>query len=200
MNDCDGARVRPEKCQLVIDGWARVSGHSQHRICAHCSQKWWWVSLSSPVHWLELNPSGSEKDRKMTFGTKPWRMTMVLLLLIIGWLAPANGMSRDTLVVALQGEPEDGFDPLMGWGRDGHPLFHSTLLTRDDDLAIVNDLAVSHAVSSDGLVWSVTIRADVSFSDGTPSCGRADLPGVRASAPYAGHRCAAFRGHCHLYS
>jgi peptide/nickel transport system substrate-binding protein len=117
---------------------------------------------------MGLNANGGEKDRKMTFGTKPWRLTMVLLLLLIGWLTPANGMSRDTLVVALQGEPDDGFDPLMGWGRYGHPLFHSTLLTRDDDLNIINDLAVSHAVSGDGLVWSVTIRADVSFSDGTP--------------------------------
>jgi peptide/nickel transport system substrate-binding protein len=97
------------------------------------------------------------------------RLTFVLsaLILIITCLTPAFVMAKESLVVAIQGEPEDGFDPLMGWGRYGHPLFHSTLLTRDDDLNIINDLAVSHDVSADGRVWSVTIRPGVVFSDGT---------------------------------
>ncbi len=90
------------------------------------------------------------------------------LALILVPATPAGLLAKDNLVVALQGEPQDGFDPVMGWGRYGHPLFFSTLLTRDNDLKIINDLAVSHRVSPDGRLWSVTIRDDVLFSDGQP--------------------------------
>ena len=30
---------------------------------------------------------------------------------------------KTTLVLGLHGEPIDGFDPVMGWGRYGNPLF-----------------------------------------------------------------------------
>lgn len=73
-----------------------------------------------------------------------------------------------TLVLAIGGEPEDGFDPTLGWGRYGSPLFQSTLLRRDADLVIRNDLATQHEVSEDGLIWTVTIRDDVRFTDGEP--------------------------------
>lgn len=73
-----------------------------------------------------------------------------------------------TIVLAIGGESEDGYDPTLGWGRYGAPLFQSTLLRRDADLTIVNDLATDYTVSDDGLVWTVTIRADVVFSDGEP--------------------------------
>jgi peptide/nickel transport system substrate-binding protein len=95
-----------------------------------------------------------------------WLVVWIILSTLLGF--PTISQAKDTLIVALQGEPEDGFDPIMGWGRYGHPLFHSTLLTRDDDLRIINDLAVSHAVSPDSRLWSVVIRDDVVFSDGTP--------------------------------
>lgn len=79
-----------------------------------------------------------------------------------------KGDKRDELVVAIGGEPDAGFDPTTGWGRYGSPLFQSTLLTRDDDLRIVNDLATSYEVSADGKTWTVVIREDVKFSDGQP--------------------------------
>ncbi|WP_210259149.1 hypothetical protein [Agrobacterium sp. a22-2] len=41
---------------------------------------------------------------------------------------------KPELVPAIGGEPDDGYDPLLGWGRYGHPLFQSTLLTRDAKL------------------------------------------------------------------
>ncbi len=75
---------------------------------------------------------------------------------------------RDELVVALGGEREEGYDPTTGWGRYGSPLFQSTLLARDDDLEIVNDLATAYEVSDDGLTYTVKIRDDVKFSDGQP--------------------------------
>lgn len=74
----------------------------------------------------------------------------------------------DQIFLAIGGESEDGYDPTLGWGRYGAPLFQSTLLKRDQDLNIVNDLAESYAVSEDGLVWTVKIREDAVFSDGEP--------------------------------
>lgn len=75
---------------------------------------------------------------------------------------------EDEIVLAFGSEPDTGFDPTTGWGRYGSPLFQSTLLKRDDDLNIVNDLATSHEVSEDGKVWAVKLRDDAKFSDGEP--------------------------------
>ena len=74
---------------------------------------------------------------------------------------------KDQIILAIGGESEDGYDPTLGWGRYGSPLFQSTLLRRDANLNIVNDLAESHSVSSDGLTYKITIRKDAKFSDGS---------------------------------
>jgi len=71
-------------------------------------------------------------------------------------------------VLTIGGESEDGYDPTLGWGRYGSPLFQSTLLKRDDNLDIANDLATAYTMSEDGLTWTVTIRDDAVFSDGEP--------------------------------
>ena len=73
-----------------------------------------------------------------------------------------------TLHLAIGGESEEGFDPTLGWGRYGSPLFQSTLLQRDADLNIVPDLATDYEVSEDGLTWTVQLRTDAVFTDGTP--------------------------------
>jgi len=85
--------------------------------------------------------------------------------------APAGG-APDELRLAIGGESEEGYDPTLGWGRYGSPLFHSTLLARDADLNIVPDLATDYSVSDDGLVWTVDIRTDARFTDGTPVTAR----------------------------
>ena len=72
------------------------------------------------------------------------------------------------LVLAIGGEPDAGFDPIMGWGHYGNPLFQSTLLRTDADLNLVGDLATDWALSEDGLVWRLRLREDAMFSDGTP--------------------------------
>lgn len=100
------------------------------------------------------------------------------LLLLVAFVLTVVGCSQsdsnkankkeDELVLAIGGEPETGFDPTTGWGRYGSPLFQSTLLKRDSDMNIVNDLATNYHVSEDGKVWSVEIRDDVKFSDGVP--------------------------------
>ena len=66
---------------------------------------------------------------------------------------------KDELIMAFGSEPETGFDPTTGWGRYGSPLFQSTLLKRDDNLNIVNDLATSYEVDEkDGKTWTVQLR------------------------------------------
>nr|WP_275422656.1 ABC transporter substrate-binding protein [Paenibacillus mucilaginosus] len=80
----------------------------------------------------------------------------------------AGALPKEELVLAIGGEPEAGFDPTTGWGRYGSPLFQSTLLKRDSDLQIVNDLAESYETGGGGRVWTVKLRRDVRFSDGKP--------------------------------
>ena len=49
--------------------------------------------------------------------------------------------SPDTLMLAIKGEPAEGYDPILGWGLYGNPLFQSTLLKRDENLKIIPCLA-----------------------------------------------------------
>ncbi|MBO6122288.1 MAG: ABC transporter substrate-binding protein [Methanobrevibacter sp.] len=73
--------------------------------------------------------------------------------------------------VAAHGEePEFGFDPMHGWGYHDsgtEPLIQSTILKRDKDNNFVNDLATDYDISSDFKKYTVTIRDDVKFTDGS---------------------------------
>lgn len=88
-------------------------------------------------------------------------------LLTMVTLTMTQALAKDTLTLAVKGEPADGYDPTMGWGRYGSPLFQSTLLKRNESLNIVNELAISKSISKNGLVWDVIIREDAKFSDGS---------------------------------
>jgi len=81
---------------------------------------------------------------------------------------PTGSGSKEQIVLAIGGEADEGYDPTLGWGRYGSPLFQSTLLRRDENLQIVNDLAESYSVSADKKVWTVKIREDAKFTDGKP--------------------------------
>ncbi|MFZ4656192.1 MAG: ABC transporter substrate-binding protein [Caldilineaceae bacterium] len=108
---------------------------------------------------------------------KPLISLFVLLFVLLGCVAPAAAPATGdadpatpggrALILAIGGEADEGYDPTLGWGRYGAPLFQSTLLRRDEKLNLVNDLAESYIVSDDRLVWTVTIRSDVKFSDGS---------------------------------
>ena len=79
--------------------------------------------------------------------------------------------TKDSVIVAMghSSEPEAGFDPAYGWGAGEHvhePLIQSTLTVTTTDLEIAYDLATDMQVSEDGMVWTVTIRDDVKFTDG----------------------------------
>ena len=85
--------------------------------------------------------------------------------------AEENNSQKDSVIVVMgpTSEPEAGFDPAYGWGAGEHvhePLIQSTLTVTKPDLTIGYDLATDMKVSDDGLVWTVTIRDDVFFTDG----------------------------------
>jgi peptide/nickel transport system substrate-binding protein len=73
--------------------------------------------------------------------------------------------------VAAHGEePEYGFDPMHGWGYHDsgtEPLIQSTILKRDKDNNFVNDLATNYTISDDFKTYTVDIRDDVKFTDGS---------------------------------
>jgi len=96
-------------------------------------------------------------------------MSKKFFFIAFAFLILFSGCSQrpdDQLVVALGGESREGYDPLIGWGRYGNPLFHSTLLKMDNNLKIVNDLATDYSLSKDRLIWKISIRKDAKFSDG----------------------------------
>lgn len=85
----------------------------------------------------------------------------------------SSAESKDSVIVAMgpNSEPEAGFDPAYGWGASEHvhePLIQSTLTVTNPDLSIGYDLATDMQVSPDGMIWTVTIRDDVKFTDGEP--------------------------------
>ena len=85
----------------------------------------------------------------------------------------ASEEEKNSVVIALDvnSEPAAGFDPVYGWGAGEHmhePLIQSTLTVTNTDLTIGYDLATGYTVSDDGLTWTVTLRDDVSFTDGEP--------------------------------
>lgn len=105
---------------------------------------------------------------KMT--TKILRLLLTTFLLFT-WSLSATSFASEiekshTLQLAIKGEPEEGYDPLFGWGRYGNPLFQSTLLKRDENLNIVQDLATNHSLSENGLLWTIKIRENAKFSNG----------------------------------
>lgn len=95
----------------------------------------------------------------------------VLLFVLIGCSANEGENLSDQqkknrqLVLAIGGEPEDGFDPTTGWGRYGSPLFQSTLFTFDKDLQAIPEVAKDYEISDDGHIWTVSLRDDIVFSD-----------------------------------
>ncbi|HLH97986.1 MAG TPA: ABC transporter substrate-binding protein [Xanthobacteraceae bacterium] len=92
---------------------------------------------------------------------------IALAAFVLSAPAIAQAASKSELVLAVQGESEQGYDPTLGWGEYGHPLFQSTLLTRGADLQTQPDLAKSWTLSDDRLTWTVQIRDDARFSDGS---------------------------------
>ncbi|HHV38307.1 MAG TPA: ABC transporter substrate-binding protein [Tepidimicrobium sp.] len=91
---------------------------------------------------------------------------LIIALVGCGKNEAINDKLKDELVIAIGDEPEEGFDPVMGWGRYGNPLFQSTLIDMDHNMDIVYDLATEYNISDDGLIWTFKLRDDAYFTDG----------------------------------
>lgn len=109
---------------------------------------------------------------------KKWFSLLIVVTLCMGMLSGCGGQSveksqrtvrseNQELVVAIGSEPEAGFDSTTGGHGSITKLFFSTLFKRDKSLGWSNDLATGYAVSEDGLTWTVSIREDVKFTDGS---------------------------------
>ena len=114
----------------------------------------------------------NKMDKKYIIGA------IIAVIAIVGIAAVALGGGHTehaanelvTCVAAHGEEPEFGFDPMHGWGYHDsgtEPLIQSTILKRDKDNNFVNDLATDYDISSDFKKYTVTIRDDVNFTDGS---------------------------------
>jgi len=137
--------------------------------------------------------------------TKPRLRSVSILagLSVLCLLSASPATAKETLTLAIGGEPEQGFDPLLGWGQYGHPLFQSTLLTQGEDFSPRPALATDWSLSDDRRTWQLTLRDDVRFADGTPltaedvaytfnaaaeAGGRADLSALKRAEVLGEHR------------
>lgn len=82
-------------------------------------------------------------------------------------LTPVQAAIPEKLVVSLGSEPDAGFDPIYGWGSYGDPLFQSTLIRRNNALELVGDLAKRWDISADRLTWTLELKDNIKFSDGS---------------------------------
>lgn len=97
-----------------------------------------------------------------------WASASLVAIIAVSFISPLQAAPKDSLVLAIGGESDNGFDPITGWGTYGNPLFQSTLLRRGIDLETIPDLATEWSLSDDRKVWTVKLRDDVKFSNGTP--------------------------------
>lgn len=110
---------------------------------------------------------GGKLDRATSL--RFWRVAAALgVLAAVMLVDTASAAPRSRIVIAMEDEPERGFDPVTGWGSSNAPLIQSTLLKRNAALDLVGDLALKWTPSADGRQWTVQLRTDARFSDGKP--------------------------------
>lgn len=73
-----------------------------------------------------------------------------------------------TLKMAIGAEPVEGFDPMLGWSHGSYLLLHSPLLQQKADLSWNDFLTDSVKLSPDALKWTINLKKDLKFSDGSP--------------------------------
>ena len=90
--------------------------------------------------------------------------------------------SKDELVLGLGFEPEKGFNPIFESSHSQSNIFHASLLKRDLDLNIVEDLAESYELSEDKKTYIVKLKDGLKFADGSDLTAE-DLSLIHISEP-----------------
>lgn len=93
--------------------------------------------------------------------------TLSLCLIATLFLAPFSSQAK-TLKLAIGAEPSEGFDPLLGWSHGSYVLLHSPLLRQNTDFSWKKVLVEDYTLSADGLLWTIKLKPDLKFSDGSP--------------------------------
>ncbi|EPE6973084.1 ABC transporter substrate-binding protein [Citrobacter freundii] len=83
-------------------------------------------------------------------------------------LAAQNASEGQTLKLAIGPEPTEGFDPMLGWSHGSYLLLHAPLLKQNADMRWGNLLTEKVETSVDGKTWTLTLKPDLKFSDGSP--------------------------------
>ena len=91
-----------------------------------------------------------------------------LIALLLGTSSAAVNAADHTIKLAIGDEPTEGFDPMLGWSHGSYLLLHSPLLKQNADLGWESFLLSDYKSSDDGKTWTLTLKSDLKFSDGTP--------------------------------
>ncbi|EPM7552842.1 ABC transporter substrate-binding protein [Citrobacter freundii] len=83
-------------------------------------------------------------------------------------LAAQNASEGQTLKLAIGPEPTEGFDPMLGWSHGSYLLLHAPLLKQNADMSWGNLLTEKVETSADGKTWTLMLKPDLKFSDGSP--------------------------------
>ena len=96
------------------------------------------------------------------------RNTLVAAALLSVMAAPAYSSQDRTLQLAIGDEPTEGFDPMLGWSHGSYLLLHSPLLKQNEDLSWSSFLLSDYQTSDDGKTWTLKLKPELKFSDGSP--------------------------------
>nr|WP_234418433.1 ABC transporter substrate-binding protein [Dongshaea marina] len=77
-----------------------------------------------------------------------------------------------TMRLAIGPEPTEGFDPLLGWSHGSYLLLHSPLIKQNSDLGWSNILASKISSTTDGKTWTIQLKPNLKFSDGSSLTAR----------------------------
>jgi peptide/nickel transport system substrate-binding protein len=91
-----------------------------------------------------------------------------LIALLLGTSSVAVNAADHTIKLAIGDEPTEGFDPMLGWSHGSYLLLHSPLLKQNADLSWDSFLLNDYTSSHDGKTWTLTLKPDLKFSDGSP--------------------------------
>lgn len=89
-------------------------------------------------------------------------------LIAVLFFCTISSVQAHTLKLAVGAEPSEGFDPLLGWSHGSYVLLHSPLIQQNADLGWTPLLAETYSLSDDGLTWTIHLKSDLKFSDGSP--------------------------------